>query len=106
MARQEYNIKYAGLKNPVLIYSEGYADSTRSEKWAISNSDEVGKLLNAAHIKFAAHDSGHSVRIIINLEDFEICKTLAEKSQYTPFWAWWLKQYPSPEICIIKGDLI
>jgi|GEM_PF-4666044 len=106
MARLEYNIHYLNLKNPVTAYLETYADSTMSERWANTNCDEVAKLLNEAKIKFAAHDGGFFVEIITEREDYETCKVIAENSQFTPSWTWWLKQYPSPNACIIKGGLL
>ena len=84
------------LKTPVIAYEVSYADSTASEKIAKDRCMEIAKILSKKKIKFAIFDGDFYMNVMIDQNDFEKVKEIAEESDIT-IWNFYLEKQPEPE---------
>lgn len=91
-SKVKYQIFQSELKNPVVVFSENYADSTSSERYAKENCDSVAKELTKNHIYFAAVDGDFFVEILVSSDDRWLVQEAILKSGLGYWQDWFAKR--------------
>lgn len=87
MAQALFQVLEKDLNDPVVVYSQGYASCTLTEKHARESCEIVGKILNNNYVYFSGFDSDRSFSISVSKSDLDIVKKIAQQSKLE----WWIK---------------
>lgn len=85
MGKLKFQVLKKDLVDRIAIFTDTYADSTPSEVDAKERCDQIAKILDKNHIKFAVFDGNFYFEVSVEKSDKEKVNILANESKL-PFW--------------------